>query len=103
MSETGWNDGKLLKDKTIVVTGCSSGIGKETARVVKALGGDVLGVDVRHDGGDGTALHDLVRVWEKRTVGEPEEEAAGTDDEHQRVANLLPGFLVVEFGLIRHS
>ncbi len=46
MSETGWNDGKLLKDKTIVVTGCSSGIGKETARVVKALGGDVLGVDV---------------------------------------------------------
>lgn len=46
MGRTGWNDGKLLKEKTIVVTGCASGIGKETARVVKALGGDVLGVDI---------------------------------------------------------
>lgn len=41
-----WTSGKILRDKTIVVTGCSSGIGKETARLVKQLGGDVLGVDV---------------------------------------------------------
>jgi NAD(P)-dependent dehydrogenase (short-subunit alcohol dehydrogenase family) len=41
-----WTTGKLLADKTIVVTGCSSGIGKEVARLVKKLGGDVLGVDV---------------------------------------------------------
>lgn len=41
-----WTGGKLLKDKTIVVTGCASGIGKETAKLVKQLGGDVLGVDV---------------------------------------------------------
>lgn len=41
-----WESGKLLRDKTIVVTGCSSGIGKETARLVKQLGGQVLGVDV---------------------------------------------------------
>ena len=46
MSEDSWASGKLLADKTIVVTGCSSGIGKETARLVKKLGGDVLGVDV---------------------------------------------------------
>ncbi|MEP1205835.1 MAG: coniferyl-alcohol dehydrogenase [Rhizobiaceae bacterium] len=46
MTESVWSGGKLLKDKTIIVTGCSSGIGKETARLVKLLGGDVLGVDV---------------------------------------------------------
>ena len=33
--------------RTVVVTGCSSGIGLETARTIKRLGGDVLGVDVR--------------------------------------------------------
>lgn len=46
MNEDSWADGKLLKDKTIVVTGCASGIGKETARLVKKLGGDVIGVDI---------------------------------------------------------
>ena len=40
-----WVGGKLLKDKQIVVTGCASGIGKETAKLIKQLGGDVLGVD----------------------------------------------------------
>lgn len=38
--------GQLLQGKTIVVTGCASGIGLETARIIKAMGGDVLGVDV---------------------------------------------------------
>ena len=46
MSQESWASGKFLADKTIVVTGCSSGIGQETARLVKRLGGDVLGVDV---------------------------------------------------------
>jgi len=46
MANQSWTSGKLLRDKTIVVTGCSSGIGKETARLIKQLGGDVLGVDV---------------------------------------------------------
>ena len=36
---------KILKGKTIIVTGCASGIGLETARIVKKLGGDVIGVD----------------------------------------------------------
>lgn len=35
----------LLEGKTIVVTGCASGIGLETARVCKAWGATVLGVD----------------------------------------------------------
>jgi len=41
-----WKPKKILKGKTIVVTGCASGIGMETARLVKQLGGDVIGVDV---------------------------------------------------------
>ncbi len=41
-----WAGDKILRDKTIVVTGCASGIGKATAKLVKRLGGDVLGVDV---------------------------------------------------------
>ena len=36
---------KLLQDKTVVVTGCASGIGLETARLCKAWGATVLGVD----------------------------------------------------------
>ena len=36
---------KLLEGKTVVVTGCASGIGLETARVCKAWGATVLGVD----------------------------------------------------------
>ncbi|WP_170763284.1 coniferyl-alcohol dehydrogenase [Ruegeria lacuscaerulensis] len=35
----------MLTNKKIVVTGCASGIGAETARLVKELGGTVLGVD----------------------------------------------------------
>lgn len=36
---------RLLEGKTIVVTGCASGIGLETARVCKQWGATVLGVD----------------------------------------------------------
>lgn len=46
MTTGNWTGGNLLQDKTILVTGCASGIGWETARLVKALGGDVIGVDV---------------------------------------------------------
>jgi NAD(P)-dependent dehydrogenase (short-subunit alcohol dehydrogenase family) len=41
-----WKAKKILKGKTIIVTGCSSGIGLETARTIKKLGGDVIGIDV---------------------------------------------------------
>lgn len=46
MSDLRWAEGKLLKDKRFVVTGCASGIGLETAKVLKKLGADVLGVDI---------------------------------------------------------
>ena len=36
---------RMLSGKTIIVTGCSSGIGLETAKLVKRLGGNVIGVD----------------------------------------------------------
>ena len=45
MSEPTWMSENILKDKTIIVTGCSSGIGAETARMIKLLGGNVIGVD----------------------------------------------------------
>lgn len=35
----------MLQDKTIIITGVSSGIGQETARQVQAAGGRVIGVD----------------------------------------------------------
>ena len=38
--------GKILRDKTVIVTGCASGIGLETAKTIKELGGDVIGVDI---------------------------------------------------------
>jgi len=44
-STAAWERGKLLDGKTIIVTGCSSGIGLETARLIKQLGGNVIGVD----------------------------------------------------------
>ncbi len=41
-----WGAKKILKGKTVIVTGCSSGIGLETAGLIKKLGGYVVGVDV---------------------------------------------------------
>lgn len=43
---TKWENGPLLAGKTIIVTGSSSGIGKETARLCTKLGATVLGIDV---------------------------------------------------------
>jgi NAD(P)-dependent dehydrogenase (short-subunit alcohol dehydrogenase family) len=48
MNEHEWTRGKLLRDKKIVVTGVASGIGQETARLIKMLGGEVIGVDINH-------------------------------------------------------
>jgi NAD(P)-dependent dehydrogenase (short-subunit alcohol dehydrogenase family) len=41
-----------FKDKRIVVTGCSSGVGKETASLLTAAGAYVIGLDVRDSSGD---------------------------------------------------
>ena len=41
----------LLKDKKIIVTGCSSGIGKETSKLIKKMGGEVFrNPAVKHQG-----------------------------------------------------
>lgn len=49
---------KILKNKTIVVTGSSSGIGLATAVLVKRLGGRVLGVDVHTPQGEAAEAMD---------------------------------------------
>ena len=45
-SSRDWTFGKILRGKVILITGCSSGIGRDTAKLVKQLGGDVIGVDL---------------------------------------------------------
>ena len=70
-ARAGWKSGRILAGKTVIVTGCSSGIGLETAQLIKELGGDVLGVDrtkttgpvdefYRADLGDKREIEDLV-------------------------------------------
>jgi len=68
-----WTDNGILEGKTVIVTGSASGIGWETARLVKKMGGDVLGVDVtkcldhvdefyRADLSDGPTIKALVKA-----------------------------------------
>lgn len=40
----------MLKGKNIIVTGAASGIGRETAKVICQLGGDLLLLDINEDG-----------------------------------------------------
>lgn len=56
---------KLLEGKTVVVTGCASGIGRETARVCKAWGATVLGVDR-------TMTHEHVDALYKADLSDPQ-------------------------------
>lgn len=56
---------KLLEGKTVVVTGCASGIGLETARVCKAWGATVLGVDR-------TMTHEHVDELYKADLSDPQ-------------------------------
>ena len=56
---------KLLEGKTVVVTGCASGIGLETARVCKAWGATVLGVDR-------TMTHEHVDALYKADLSDPQ-------------------------------
>lgn len=63
----------MLDGKTIIITGCASGIGLETARLVKHHGGNVIGVDrtmthehvdemYRADLSDAQMVRDLVKA-----------------------------------------
>ena len=49
----------MLNNKTIIVTGVSSGIGQEVARQVKAAGGRVIGVDRNTPSVDVDAFHQV--------------------------------------------
>ena len=67
MIDQPWTSGKLLAGKSIVVTGCSSGIGKEIARLIKKLGGDVLGVDVNKTEDNVDELY-IADMSDRRTI-----------------------------------
>ncbi len=54
----------MLHGKTIIVTGCASGIGLETARLVKKFGGRVIGVDR-------TMTHEHVDEMYKADLSDP--------------------------------
>ena len=57
MSDPTWMSERMLRDKKIIVTGCSSGIGAETARTIKLLGGTVIGVDLNETSENVDAFH----------------------------------------------
>ena len=56
---------RLLEGKTVIVTGCASGIGLETARLCKAWGATVLGVDR-------TMTHEHVDELYKADLSDPQ-------------------------------
>lgn len=56
---------RLLDGKTVIVTGCASGIGLETARLCKAWGATVLGVDR-------TMTHEHVDELYKADLSDPQ-------------------------------
>ena len=85
------NEGKILRGKTIVVTGCASGIGLETARVIKLLGGQVIGVDINQcdhhvdefhqaDLSDKAAIEALVDNLPKAAMASPTSPACPPQD-----------------------
>lgn len=49
----------MLKNKTIIVTGVSSGIGQETLRQIKAAGAKVIGVDRNEPSEDMDSFHQV--------------------------------------------
>ena len=97
-----WTYGKLLRDKTIVVTGCSSGIGRDTAKLVKQLGGDVIGVD-RNKTEDYVDELYLADLSDRRTIKALANALPGRIDGIANIAGLpptAPADLVVKVNLV---
>ena len=69
----------MLNGKTIVVTGAASGIGQETARVLRSLGARVIGID-RHE-------------WDRSNVDAAHQADLSDPDSVDAVADALPSGL----------
>lgn len=74
MSDNNFGSNGLVAGKLIVVTGCSSGIGAQTVKTLKAQGANIIGVDINPS--------DAVDTFIKADLGEAESIAA--------TANLIP-------------
>ena len=97
-----WTYGKILRDKTIVVTGCSSGIGRDTAKLIKQLGGDVIGVD-RNKTEDYVDELYLADLSDRRTIKALVNALPGRIDGIANIAGLpptAPADLVVKVNLV---
>ena len=97
-----WTYGKILRDKTIVVTGCSSGIGRDTAKLIKQLGGDVIGVD-RNKTEDYVDELYLADLSDRRTIKALVHALPGRIDGIANIAGLpptAPADLVVKVNLV---
>ena len=97
-----WTYGKILRDKTIVVTGCSSGIGRDTAKLIKHLGGDVIGVD-RNKTEDYVDELYLADMSDRRTIKALVNALPGRIDGIANIAGLpptAPADLVIKVNLV---
>ena len=97
-----WTYGKLLRDKTIVVTGCSSGIGRDTAKLIKQLGGDVIGVD-RNKTEDHVDELYLADMSDRRTIGalvNALPEPHRRDRQRRRSSPTAPADMVLKVNLV---
>ena len=101
-AERDWTYGKLLRNKTIIVTGCASGIGRETASLIKQLGGDVIGVD-RNKTDDFVDELYLADMSDRRTIQALVQALPGRIDGIANIAGLpptAPADLVLKVNLV---
>lgn len=80
MSDNNLNSKGLVAGKTIVVTGCSSGIGAQAVKTLKAHGANIIGIDINPS--------DTVDTFIKADLGEAESIATAVNQIPQGINGL---------------